>query len=99
MVDQFRATRNGRLYTIVYHHEIGWITQRPFVVGLEIGVVKVGRILDIHPESVRRLIRSKHIPARKVGTKWMIRERDVMKMANWYTGQRGPARFDNHRMI
>lgn len=36
-------------------------------------VLEASRRLNIHPESVRRLIRKGELPATKFGNKWLIR--------------------------
>ena len=41
-------------------------------------VVEAGRRLNIHPESVRRLIRQGKLPAIRFSNKWLI-ERDILE--------------------
>jgi excisionase family DNA binding protein len=41
-------------------------------------VAEAARRLNIHPESVRRLIRSGKLPARKLANTWLV-ERDLLE--------------------
>ena len=48
--------------------------------------------LNIHPESVKRLIRLGKLPARKFANKWFVRKDVLEQFANGYVsrpGQRG----------
>lgn len=54
-----------------------------------VDVLEAGQRLDIHPESVRRLIRQGKLPAYKYANKWLI-ERDVLEQfALNYDGRPG----------
>lgn len=57
-----------------------------------IDVLEASKILDVHPETVKRLIREGKLTATKFGNKWIL-ERDRLRMfANSYDGRRGRAR-------
>ena len=54
-----------------------------------VDVIEASRILGVHPETVKRLIREGKLTATKFGNKWII-ERDRLQMfANTYDGRRG----------
>jgi excisionase family DNA binding protein len=48
--------------------------------------------LNIHPESVKRLIRSGKLPGRKFANKWFIRQDVLEQFAGWYVPRRGRKR-------
>ena len=57
-----------------------------------IDVMEASKILDVHPETVKRLIREGKLTATKFGNKWIM-ERDRLRMfANTYDGNRGRVR-------
>ena len=57
-----------------------------------VGVDEAARILRVHPETVKRLIRKKVLAAAKVGNKWVI-ERDRLDVfAGSYDRRRGRVR-------
>ena len=57
-----------------------------------VDVIEASRILGVHPETVKRLIREGKLTATKFGNKWII-ERDRLQMfANTYDGRRGRVR-------
>ena len=57
-----------------------------------VDVIEAARILDIHPETVKRLIREGKLTATKFGNKWIM-ERDRLQMfANTYDRSRGMSR-------
>ena len=57
-----------------------------------IDVIEASNILDVHPETVKRLIREGKLTATKFGNKWIM-DRDRLQMfANTYHGRRGRAR-------
>lgn len=45
-------------------------------------VAEIARILDLHPKTVRRLIRDGQIKARKIGREWRIRKEDLREYAH-----------------
>ena len=54
-----------------------------------IDVIEASKILDVHPETVKRLIREGKLTATKFGNKWIM-ERDRLRVfANTYDGSRG----------
>jgi excisionase family DNA binding protein len=54
-----------------------------------VDILEAGQRLNIHPESVRRLIRQGRLPAYKFANKWLI-ERDVLEQfAQTYDGRPG----------
>ncbi len=57
-----------------------------------VDVIEASRILGVHPETVKRLIREGKLTATKFGNKWII-ERDRLQMfADTYDGRRGRVR-------
>ncbi len=57
-----------------------------------VDVIEASKILSVHPETVKRLIREGKLTATKFGNKWIM-ERDRLQMfANTYDGSRGRAR-------
>ena len=57
-----------------------------------VDVIEASKILDVHPETVKRLIREGKLTATKFGNKWIM-DRDRLQMfANTYDGSRGRAR-------
>ena len=57
-----------------------------------VDVIEASKILDVHPETVKRLIREGKLAATKFGNKWIM-ERDRLQMfAATYDRSRGRAR-------
>ena len=57
-----------------------------------VDVIEASKILDVHPETVKRLIREGKLTATKFGNKWIM-ELDRLRMfANTYDRRRGRAR-------
>ena len=55
-------------------------------------VIEASKILGVHPETVKRLIREGKLTATKFGNKWIM-ERDRLQMfATTYDGRRGKVR-------
>lgn len=54
-----------------------------------VDVLDAGQRLNIHPESVRRLIRGGKLPARKYANKWLIRRDVLEQFAARYDGRPG----------
>lgn len=52
-------------------------------------VDQVARRLNIHPESVRRLIRDGKLPAIKFGNKWLVEKSVLEQFASGYDGRPG----------
>ncbi|MDP2857397.1 MAG: helix-turn-helix domain-containing protein [Bacillota bacterium] len=57
-----------------------------------VDVLEVSRILRVHPETVKRLIREGKLPATKFGNKWIMERERVMVFAGTYDGRRGRVR-------
>ncbi len=55
-------------------------------------VIGASTILDVHPETVRRLIREGKWTATKFGNKWIMEYDRLQVFANAYDGRRGRAR-------
>ena len=55
-------------------------------------VMEASRILDVHPETVKRLIREDKLIATKFGNKWIMELDQVRVFANTYDGRRGRTR-------
>lgn len=53
------------------------------------GVDEVAERLNIHPESVRRLIRQGKLPAIKFGNKWLIERATLEQYASHYDPRPG----------
>ena len=57
-----------------------------------VDVIEAAKILGVHPETVKRLIREGKLAATKFGNKWIM-ERDRLRVfSNTYDGRRGRAR-------
>ena len=57
-----------------------------------VDVIEASKILGIHPETVKRLIREGKSTATKFGNKWIMEYDRVRILANTYDGRRGRAR-------
>ena len=57
-----------------------------------IDVIEASRILGVHPETVKRLIREGKLPATKFGNKWIMERSRLQVFANAYDGSRGRVR-------
>lgn len=57
-----------------------------------IGADEAAKLLKVHPETVKRLIRKKTLPATKVGNKWIIDRDQLMAFSGSYDGRRGRVR-------
>ena len=57
-----------------------------------IDVIEASKILDIHPETVKRLIREGKLTATKFGNKWIMERDRLRAFANTYHGGRGTSR-------
>jgi excisionase family DNA binding protein len=53
------------------------------------GVKEVSERLNIHPESVRRLIRQGKLPAIKFGNKWLVEKATLEQFASRYDPRPG----------
>ena len=53
------------------------------------GVAEVAKRLNIHPESVRRLIRKGKLPAIKFGNKWLVEKSVLEQYASRYDPRPG----------
>lgn len=53
------------------------------------GVEEVSHRLNIHPESVRRLIRQGKLPAIKFGNKWLVEKATLEQYASRYDPRPG----------
>lgn len=53
------------------------------------GVSEVSERLNIHPESVRRLIRQGKLPAIKFGNKWLVEKTALDQFASRYDPRPG----------
>ena len=57
-----------------------------------IDVIEASKILDVHPETVKRLIREGKLTATKFGNKWIMERDRLQVFANTYDGSRGRVR-------
>ena len=57
-----------------------------------IDVIEASKILDVHPETVKRLIREGKLTATKFGNKWIMELDRFQVFANTYDGRRGRAK-------
>ena len=57
-----------------------------------VDVIEASKILDVHPETVKRLIREGKLSATKFGNKWIMERDRLQVFANTYNGRRGRAR-------
>ena len=53
------------------------------------GVSEAAERLNIHPESVRRLIRQGKLPAIKFGNKWLVEKSSLEQFAGYYDPRPG----------
>ena len=51
-----------------------------------IDVIEASKILNIHPETVKRLIREGKLTATKFGNKWIMERDRFLMFANTYDG-------------
>ena len=54
-----------------------------------VDVIDASKILDVHPETVKRLIREGKLTATKFGNKWIMERDRLRAFANTYDGSRG----------
>ncbi len=54
-----------------------------------VDVIQASKILDVHPETVKRLIREGKLSATKFGNKWIMEIDRLRVFANTYDGRRG----------
>ena len=57
-----------------------------------VDVIEASKILDVHPETVKRLIREGKLTATKFGNKWIMDLDRLQMFANTYDGRRGKVR-------
>ena len=57
-----------------------------------IDVIEASRILNVHPETVKRLIRDGKLSATKFGNKWIMDRDHLRSFASTYDGSRGRVR-------
>lgn len=57
-----------------------------------IDVIEASKILGVHPETVKRLIREGKLTATKFGNKWIMERDRIQVFANTYHGNRGRTR-------
>ena len=57
-----------------------------------IDVIEASKILGVHSETVKRLIREGKLTATKFGNKWVMERDRLQVFANTYDGRRGRTR-------
>ena len=57
-----------------------------------VDVIEASKILDVHPETVKILIREGKLTATKFGNKWVMELERLRVFANTYDGRRGRTR-------
>ena len=57
-----------------------------------VDVIEASKILDVHPETVKRLIREGKLDAIKFGNKWIMERVCLQMFAATYDGSRGRVR-------
>ena len=57
-----------------------------------VDVIQAARILGVHPETVKRLIREGKLSATKFGNKWIMELDRLRVFASTYDGRRGRSR-------
>jgi excisionase family DNA binding protein len=57
-----------------------------------VDVLEASKILRVHPETVKRLIREGSLPATKFGNKWLIERDRLYAFAGTYNRRRGRVR-------
>ena len=58
----------------------------------DVDVIEASKILDVHPETVKRLIREGKLAATKFGNKWIMERNRLQVFANTYDRSRGRVR-------
>lgn len=53
-------------------------------------VAEAAEVLNVNPQTVRRLIRERRLTASSWGASYLIREGDLQTFAASYSGRRGP---------
>jgi excisionase family DNA binding protein len=66
-----------------------WLMSRIELLEQYAGVKEVSERLNIHPESVRRLIRQGKLPAIKFGNKWLVDKATLEQFASRYDPRPG----------
>lgn len=57
-----------------------------------VDVIEASKILNVHPETVKRLIRDGKLAATKFGNKWILERDRLWVFASTYNGSRGRVR-------
>ena len=57
-----------------------------------VDVIEASKILNVHPETVKRLIRDGKLTATKFGNKWILERDRLWVFASTYNGSRGRVR-------
>ena len=57
-----------------------------------VDVIEAAKILGVHPETVKRLIREGKLTATKFGNKWIMELHRLQVFASTYDGRRGRGR-------
>ncbi|MCY4579080.1 MAG: helix-turn-helix domain-containing protein [Chloroflexi bacterium] len=57
-----------------------------------VDVIQASKMLDVHPETVKRLIREGKLTATKFGNKWIMEVDRLRMFANTYDRRRGRSR-------
>ena len=57
-----------------------------------IDVIEASKILNVHPETVKRLIREGKLTATKFGNKWIMEKDRLWLFTSTYDGSRGRVR-------
>ena len=57
-----------------------------------VGVIEASKLLDVHPETVKRLKSEGKLTTTKFGNKWIMGRDWLLVFANTYDGKRGRAR-------
>ena len=57
-----------------------------------VDAIEASKILEVHPETVKRLIREGKLSATKFGNKWIMERDRLLLFSNSYDGRRGKVR-------
>lgn len=71
------------------HNKDETMTAKDDLLEMYAGVEEVSERLNIHPESVRRLIRQSKLPAIKFGNKWLVEKSTLEQFASRYDPRPG----------
>ena len=64
-----------------------------------IDVTEASKILGVHPETIKRLIRDGSLPAAKFANKWILKKNQLQSFASTYRGKRKKNNEQDHQIF